>query len=117
MNPSAVSYLKFIAARPSREPMQYLDPVEQRVIDLLCFRWSRNEKPTVLEAMQVAPKAISLSTVHRRLKSLRAKGFLELITDERDSRMKYVMPTAMLIQTFELMGEAMRQAVQPQPGE
>ncbi len=109
-------YLKFIMSVPA-QTMRILDPVEQRLIESLCEQWAVGKRPAVKEAMLMTIDSISPSTVHRRLKSLRAKGFLELITDERDSRMKYVMPTAMLIQTFELMGEAMRQAVQPQPGE
>ena len=38
-------------------------------------------------------KEISPSTVHRRLKTLRAKGMIMLVNDTTDSRTKYVMPT------------------------
>jgi len=35
----------------------------------------------------------SASTVHRRLKTLRLKGMLDLQVDEDDNRVKYIVPT------------------------
>ena len=88
-------YLKFLgyaqAVRLSKAYPQ-LDLSEERLLDQLAYSWVQGKKITVLRAMQMSPDASS-TTVHRRLKTLRLKGMLELQMDEDDNRVKYIMPT------------------------
>jgi DNA-binding MarR family transcriptional regulator len=69
-----------------------LDLPEERLLDLLAFFWNSGKKITVLKAMQMSSDASS-TTVHRRLKTLRLKGMLELQMDEDDNRVKYINST------------------------
>ena len=62
-----------------------LDLPEERLLDLLATFWSAGKKITVLKAMQMSSDASS-TTIHRRLKTLRLKGMLELQMDEDDNR-------------------------------
>jgi DNA-binding MarR family transcriptional regulator len=56
---------------------------------------------------------ISATTAHRRLKTLRKKGMIDLDTDKVDSRVKYVVPTALAEQYFVTLGQAIDKAHQP----
>ena len=69
-----------------------LDLPEERLLDLLATFWSAGKKITVLKAMQMSSDASS-TTIHRRLKTLRLKGMLELQMDEDDNRVKYINST------------------------
>ena len=69
-----------------------LDLPEERLLDSLAMFWSSGKKITVLKAMQMSSDASS-TTVHRRLKTLRLKGMLELQMDEDDNRVKYINST------------------------
>ena len=69
-----------------------LDQHEERLMDQLATSWSKGQKLTVLLAMRMCEDA-SASTVHRRLKTLRLKGMLDLQLDEDDNRVKYIVPT------------------------
>jgi DNA-binding MarR family transcriptional regulator len=56
---------------------------------------------------------ISATTAHRRLKTLRKKGMIELDVDKLDSRVKYVVPTELARKYFVALGQAIDKAAQP----
>jgi len=82
-----------------------LDLAEQRLLDLLATYWSSGKKITVLKAMQISSDASS-TTVHRRLKTLRLKGMLELQMDEDDNRVKYINPTPLSCDYLSHLGKS-----------
>ena len=86
-----------------------LDPLEERLLNLLAMAWHAEEKVTVLKAMGICTGASS-TTIHRRLKSLRAKGVIVLVNDELDTRIKYVTPTKIAFQYFAQIGQCMEKA-------
>jgi DNA-binding MarR family transcriptional regulator len=51
--------------------------------------------------------------VHRRLKTLRSKGLIDLLVDSSDSRIKYVVATDQTEKYFATLGQALVQATQP----
>ena len=61
-------------------------------MDQLATSWTQGKKITVLFAMRMCDDA-SASTVHRRLKTLRIKGMLDLELDQDDNRVKFIVPT------------------------
>jgi hypothetical protein len=81
-----------------------LDPLEERLLTLLGSAWHEDGNVKVLEAMALCD-GFSTTTAHRRLKSLRLKGLIELISDEKDSRIKYVVPTEITSKYFAALGE------------
>lgn len=108
------AYLRFLVlARDSRVSSKdaVLDVVEERVLQSLANVWAAGEKVTVLKAMAMGDDA-SPTTIHRRLKSLRRKGYIFLKEDESDNRVKFVLPTPVAERHFERMGRCMREALQ-----
>ena len=91
-----------------------LDAVEERVLEALAAAWGQGQKVTVLQAMSMADDS-SPTTVHRRLKSLRKKGFIGLHEDETDNRVKFIRPTAQADEYFARLGQCVQSACQPQP--
>lgn len=103
-------YLKFLdMVQAMREGSYFppLDPLEERLLNQLAARWGLEARVTVLEAMAMSPDA-SARTVHRRIKSLQAKGVIELQPDPSDSRVKYVVPTRQAVRYFERLGQILR---------
>ena len=88
-----------------------VDPVEERLLNALAAIWHRGNQITVLEAMAL-PVDVSPTTLHRRLKSLRAKGLLALETDATDTRIKYVVATPRTTEYFSALGRCLDEAQQ-----
>jgi DNA-binding MarR family transcriptional regulator len=53
---------------------------------------------------------VSSTTAHRRLKSLRKKGIITLVSDVVDTRIKYVMPTPVASRYFAQLGKCLGDA-------
>ena len=85
------------------------DPIEEQLLNLLGALWYEGKKVTVLEAMDLLPE-ISSSTMHRRLKTLRQKGFISLEMDEFDNRVKYVVATPIATEYFLKLGQSIKDA-------
>ncbi len=86
-----------------------MDAVEERLLNLFAAAWYDERKITVVEAMGMATD-ISATTAHRRLKTLRKKGLIELVMDEDDNRIKYVLPTEVSYKYFAQLGQCLDQA-------
>ena len=111
--PKTNAFLRFLnLARAVRElpGLAKMDPTEERLLQDLGEFWYRGEQVPVLKALEIASDG-SPSTTHRRLKALRKKGLIDLQVDERDARIKYVVPTAPCLEYFQRMSRLMDQAV------
>jgi DNA-binding MarR family transcriptional regulator len=104
-----LNFLRISADVRKSQAFPLLDLPEERLLDLLATYWSSGKKITVLKAMQMSSDASS-TTVHRRLKTLRLKGMLELDLDEDDNRVKYIMPTQLALDYLSQLGEAVLEA-------
>ena len=105
-------YQKFLNLGIALEEMSdfpALEPVEQRMLTLLNKYWLTKEPITVVSAMNMTPD-ISTSTVFRYLKKMRVKGYIQLVVDETDNRVKYITPTALTESYFNKMGKLMIKA-------
>ncbi|MGI9132960.1 MAG: winged helix-turn-helix domain-containing protein [Rhodoferax sp.] len=69
-----------------------LDAQEERLLNNFAVCWYQGQQIKVLEAMH-SQDGLSPSTVHRRIKILRQKGMLELVNDDADNRIKYIVAT------------------------
>ncbi|MEJ8857459.1 winged helix-turn-helix domain-containing protein [Variovorax robiniae] len=103
------TYVRFLNLVSAIKGLPDLDAVERRVLDVLGGIWATGAKVTVLEAMGLAHDA-SPATVHRRLKSLRERGLIDLKEDESDNRVKYVVPTNATRTYFAKLGQALNKA-------
>ena len=94
-----------VAACTEAHLHQILTPTEQRVIEVFTCHWMSSDAPlTVLGAMQAVP-GVSPSTVHRKLKALRAKGLLTVDHGAIDTRVKHIVPTPLLLLTLDRFAE------------
>ena len=108
----SATYLRFLnLVQAIREIPTFpaMGPVEERLLTMLAGVWHLEKKISVLEAMSLTNE-ISATTAHRRLKTLRKKGMIDLDTDQSDSRVKYVVPTALAKQYFTTLGQALDKA-------
>lgn len=108
----SLTYLKFLSIVEALKDMPsfpMLEPMEERLLNAFAAAWHKGKQLTVLEAMQITP-SVSSATVHRRLKSLYSKGFIEYAADTTDSRIKYLVPTQLANDYFTKHGEALTKA-------
>lgn len=108
----STTYLRFLnLIQAIREVPSFpaMDPVEERLLNLLASVWHVGKQISVLEAMGLSTD-ISATTAHRRLKTLRSKGLIALDVDKIDSRIKYVVPTELATNYFATMGQALDRA-------
>ena len=113
LSKSSLEYLKFLrlAKAVNEEPsLPSLDAMEERLLNYLALDWHSDKKLTVVEVMHGFPD-ISPSTVHRRLKTMRKKGLIDLAVDEIDNRIKYIMHTNLTDTYFSHLGQCLAQAV------
>lgn len=88
-----------------------IDALEERLLNVLAASWANDKRITVLTATAMLNDT-SATTVHRRLKSMRNKGLIDLELDTVDYRIKYVVPTALTHRYFSELGACMHQATQ-----
>ena len=103
------TYLRFANLANAIRGLPTLDAVEERVLRALAGAWATGQRLPVLQVVEITPDTSS-ATVHRRLKSLREKGLLELREDEEDARIKYVVPTAETERYFAALGKCLTAA-------
>ena len=107
-----MSYTKFInLVRAIRSTPNFpaMDAVEEQILNAFASAWALGRQVTVMEAMEMVPD-ISGSTVHRRLKTLRDKGLIELDIDAIDNRVKYVVATSLAKKYFAKLDECLVKA-------
>ena len=110
----SIAYLKFLnLVQALRELPAFpsIDPIEERLLNQLAATWHLGKKITVLEAMAMSSDASS-TTVHRRLKTLKQKGIVELIADTDDNRVRYIIPTKLATDYFDQLGKCLEVAAQ-----
>jgi DNA-binding MarR family transcriptional regulator len=106
-------YQRFINLALAAEEMEAfpaLTLVESRILSLLSTYWSKRQPITVVESINMAPE-ISTSTVFRHLKTLRRKGYVDVIIDTEDNRVKFLTPTHLTNRYFAMMGKLMMKAM------
>ena len=101
-----VNFLRLVNDVRQSDNFTKLNPIEERLLNLLASAWIQDQKITVLKAMQFDTD-ISYSTSHRLLKSLRQKNLISLQIDEDDNRIKYVMPTDKASDYFRALGSCL----------
>lgn len=102
-------FLQFVEEVRKLEAFPKLDAVEERLLSRLAASWYAGDRVPVLRAMTMF-EDVSGTTIHRRLKSLRRKGMIELQPDETDDRIRYVAPTELANQYFERLGRCLDKA-------
>ena len=113
-NEYSVIYLKFLNLYQAVREMpnfSSIGPAEEHLLNMIADLWHQDKKITVLETLNLSAN-ISSTTLHRRLTSLRLKGWIALQVNEVDGRVKYVTPTDLTIKYFATMGRTLVSAQQ-----
>jgi DNA-binding MarR family transcriptional regulator len=105
-----IKYLHLTKAVNELPKSPLLDPLEERLLNYVASAWYTGKKLTVLETIRASPDA-SPSTVHRRLKTLRKKGLIDLDVDQIDNRIKYIVHTNLTNLYFSHLGQCLAKAV------
>ncbi len=104
-------YLRFlqlaeaVRGMPALEP---LEPLEQRILELVAFARQRQERLSVKDLMGKRELG-SPAMLHGRLKSMREKGWISLAETE-DARRKQLELTTGALQYFDKLSRCMMQA-------
>ena len=110
----ALAYVKFLHLTQAVNDLPQfpsLDPMEERLLNYFASAWYLGKKMTVLQVMHTYAE-ISPSTVHRRLKTLRKKGLIDLDLDPIDNRIKYIVDTELTSHYFTHLGKCLAKAVE-----
>ena len=86
-----------------------LDSVEERLLNVCASVWFSDMKISVTEIANMLP-GTSERTSHRRIKSLLQKNMIVLKTDDKDRRVKYIMPTQLSDKYFKKMEDCLQLA-------
>jgi DNA-binding MarR family transcriptional regulator len=108
-----MSYLKFLRlVNTVRQLPSYpvMDATEVHLLNVLAQEWHSGNKISVVQSMGMLPD-VSPSSVHRRLKTLRAKGLIALEEDKVDGRIKYIVSTRLFTKYLAKMDECMTKAL------
>jgi hypothetical protein len=103
---NSITYLKFLHLSESLrviEKFPALDAIEERLLNQCALSWLDGKAVTVVEAMK-SSEEISPSTAHRRLKNLRKKGYITLVLDDLDNRVKYITYSQQTREYFSQLG-------------
>lgn len=97
---STKTALRAIAAYESnrrRTILADLSPNTMALISGMAAYWCGSTPLTVSQAAESLNLGLSASTIHRILKDLRQRGLVYVVLDEHDQRIKYILPTAELL--------------------
>lgn len=80
-----------------------LETIEKRILSILSTFWFQNEKLTVNESLKKLEE-LSNATAFKYIKQLRNKGYIQVVIDEFDNRIKYLSPTSLCNDYFSNLG-------------
>lgn len=83
-----------------------LEPYERCLLNKINEYWLKKEPITVLQALDINQN-LSRATTHKYLKSLHAKGYIDLKVDHQDNRFKYINPSPMTYNYFDTLGKSL----------
>jgi hypothetical protein len=111
-SPSSTAFVKFLGlahAAALKGNVHDLGAPEIAMLNTLAQSWLAGVPPNVLAAMGANDTCSSTSS-HRSLKLLRKKGYITLAVEDVDNRVKAVLPTALAMQYFDVMGKCLAKA-------
>lgn len=103
-------FLNLAIAAEKLSDAHLLDSTEKRVLSILSTYWSNGRPITVGESMKRIDE-LSSATTFKYIKQLKNKGYLQIVVDEKDNRVKYVLPTSITDEFFSNLGKHLIDAV------
>lgn len=106
------SYLRFIQLVESIGFMNLspeLDDIETSLLNRISIEVLSGKQVLVGQMLALAQFG-SQATIHNRIKSLTANGYLSMKIDQTDARKKYLVPTALSKKRFEILSKALEKS-------
>jgi DNA-binding MarR family transcriptional regulator len=88
-----------------------LEAIEKRILSILSVYWSQGGKLTVNDSLKMIEE-LSNATAFKYIKQLRIKGYIQVVVDELDNRIKYLSPTNLCNEYFSNLGKCIISAAQ-----
>lgn len=104
-------YMRFLQLAESLRglpSLPALDPLEERILQMVAYATKEAARLSVRDMMAHSELG-SPATIHNRLKSMRAKGWIMLV-DTEDSRRKQVTLTQAALLHFDKLSKCLMQA-------
>lgn len=104
-------YLRFLQLRAGLRglsPLPALDPLEEKILESVVRVTQKNGRLSVCDMMAHGELG-SPATIHARLTSMRAKGWL-MLNDTEDARRKQIEFTPAALRHFDRLAETFAQA-------
>jgi len=92
--------------------MPDVDFEARRLLEIIALRESEGNPMTVTDAMALTDIA-SPATLHRKLDSLLSAGLVEHHFEGINRRTKYLVPTAIAMNHFDMVGKALQKSIKP----
>ena len=112
IGPSSKTFVKFLGlahAAALKGNAHDLGAAEIGMLNTLAQSWLAGVPLSVLGAIHANDNCSGTSS-HRSLKLLRNKGYVTIAINDLDNRVKAVLPTALAMQYFDVMGKCMAKA-------
>ena len=106
MNKSKEVYERFnnlVIASEKLSEVPSLEAIEKRILSIVSTYWSQSEKLTVNESLKKIEE-LSNATAFKYVKQLRNKGYIQVVNDEFDNRIKHLSPTSLCDAYFSNLG-------------
>lgn len=89
-----------------------MTPQAERMFGALASNWMNHEPIRVKEAVLIDTSQ-GESSNFKTIKELTKSGWIELVVDEKDNRVKYIQPTELALQYLQEYGDALDKSCQP----
>jgi DNA-binding IclR family transcriptional regulator len=103
-------FLQLAEALRGLPSLPALDPLEERILELIA-RASQTQERLSVRDMMARSELGSPATLHARLKSMREKGWI-MLTDTEDTRRKQVELTQAALRHFDKLSECLVNATE-----
>ena len=107
-NSAYIRFLNYLDAI-SRTDSEALNAIEEQLLNYISIEHSKGEQLLVGDLINLSQFG-SQATLHGRLKSLVARGYIKLVEDKQDGRKKLVTPTAKAAKYYEKLSALLERA-------
>lgn len=104
------NFLKLSYAIEELTQFPKLSPDERELLNKLNSFWIKSEFLKVIDSVNLIEDS-SASSTFKRLKNLRKKGYVDIVIDENDNRVKYVHPSQQTNDYFATLGSFILESV------
>jgi DNA-binding MarR family transcriptional regulator len=107
------AYIRFLNCLDSLDhisPGKQLDSKEEQLLNYITLNAAQGKRVLVGDLIALSELG-SQATLHGRIKSLHAMGYVKLVEDKADGRKRFVIPTSKADKYYEKLSECLEKAL------